>query len=71
MNTHSFVGKLKVHTARVQQSSSKPVIRRCGKTSEEKYIPCCFCTTVPQIFSTQARMVKPSYLGPTLFQILY
>lgn len=66
MNTHSLTGKLKVHTARIWHSCSKPVICRHGKTSEEKYIPCCFCTAVPQVFNTRSRRVKPSYLQPTL-----
>lgn len=52
MNTHSLTGKLKVHTARVWHSCSKPVVCRRGKTSEEKYIPCWFCTAAPQVFNT-------------------
>lgn len=60
MNTHSLTGKLKVHTARVWHSCSESVICRHEKTSEEKYIPCCFCTAVPQRFNTRPRRVKPT-----------
>lgn len=66
MNTHSLTGKLKVHTARVWHPCSKPVIWKHEKTSEEKYIPCWFCTAVPQVFNTRPRKVKPSYLQSTL-----
>jgi len=46
MNTHIITGKLKAQTASVQQSCSKPAICRCGMTSNEKYIPHSFCTSL-------------------------